>query len=162
MLIPMATHPVMIVFLLCLAAGLASGAYPVIASGSLDMTPRYAGTVVGFQNCVANFSGILVPVVTGYVVKVSGWPAAFWLAASVCYSRVSGLPLLWPGQKARRLIGACCCETPRRGRDRTVGAELFGKPELREDCGCITDAMRLGFPNLEDNPRGGCAAAPFD
>ena len=50
LLIPLATHPVMIVFLLCLAAGLASGAYPVIASGSLDMTPRYAGTVVGFQN----------------------------------------------------------------------------------------------------------------
>jgi MFS family permease len=84
LLIPMATHPVMIVVLLCLAAGLASGAYPVIASGSLDLTPRYAGTVVGFQNCVANFSGVLVPVVTGYVVKVSGWTAAFWLAASVC------------------------------------------------------------------------------
>ena len=83
LLIPLATHPVMIVVLLCLAAGLASGAYPVIASGSLDMTPRYAGSVVGFQNCVANFSGILVPVVTGYVVKVSGWTAAFWLAALV-------------------------------------------------------------------------------
>ena len=25
-----------------------------------------------------------MPVVTGYVVKVSGWPAAFWLAASLC------------------------------------------------------------------------------
>src|SRR5262245_18768754 len=84
LLIPEATHPVMIVVLLCLAAGLASGAYPVISSGSLDMTPRYAGTVVGFQNCVANFSGILVPVVTGYVVKISGWAAAFWLAASIC------------------------------------------------------------------------------
>ena len=84
LLIPMATHPVLIVVLLCLAAGLASGAYPVIASGSLDLTPRYAGTVVGFQNCVANFSGVLVPVVTGYAVKVSGWTAAFWLAASVC------------------------------------------------------------------------------
>ena len=101
LLIPLATHPVMIVFLLCLAAGLASGAYPVIASGSLDMTPRYAGTVVGFQNCVANFSGILVPVVTGYVVKVSGWPAAFWLAASVC--TVGFLAYLFFGQ-ARKLV----------------------------------------------------------
>jgi ACS family glucarate transporter-like MFS transporter len=101
LLIPTATHPVMIVVLLCLAAGLASGAYPVIASGSLDMTPRYAGTVVGFQNCVANFSGILVPVVTGYVVKVSGWPAAFWLAASVC--TVGFLAYLCFGQ-ARKLV----------------------------------------------------------
>jgi MFS family permease len=101
LLIPQATHPVMIVFLLCLAAGLASGAYPVIASGSLDMTPRYAGTVVGFQNCVANFSGILVPVVTGYVVKVSGWPAAFWLAASVC--TLGFLAYLFFGQ-ARKLV----------------------------------------------------------
>jgi ACS family glucarate transporter-like MFS transporter len=101
LLIPLATHPVMIVVLLCLAAGLASGAYPVIASGSLDMTPRYAGTVVGFQNCVANFSGILVPVVTGYVVKVSGWTAAFWLAASVC--TVGFLAYLCFGQ-ARKLV----------------------------------------------------------
>ena len=101
MLIPMATHPVMIVFLLCLAAGLASGAYPIIASGSLDTTPRYAGSVVGFQNCVANFSGILVPVLTGYVVKVSGWPAAFWLAASVC--TLGFLAYLCFGQ-ARKLV----------------------------------------------------------
>jgi len=101
LLIPLATHPVMIVVLLCLAAGLASGAYPVIASGSLDMTPRYAGTVVGFQNCVANFSGILVPVVTGYVVKVSGWTAAFWLAALVC--TVGFLAYLCFGQ-ARKLV----------------------------------------------------------
>jgi len=101
LLIPLATHPVMIVVLLCLAAGLASGAYPTIASGSLDMTPRYAGTVVGFQNCVANFSGILVPVVTGYIVKVSGWDAAFWLAASVC--TIGCLTYLCFGQ-ARKLV----------------------------------------------------------
>lgn len=101
LLIPMATHPVMIVVLLCLAAGLASGAYPVIASGSLDMTPRYAGTVAGLQNCVANFSGILVPVVTGYVVKVSGWTSAFWLAASVC--TLGFLVYLCFGQ-ARKLV----------------------------------------------------------
>jgi MFS family permease len=84
LLVPLASSPTVIVILLCSAAGLASGAYPVISSGSLDIAPRYAGTVVGFQNCIANFSGILVPVVTGYVVKVSGWAAAFWLAASVC------------------------------------------------------------------------------
>jgi MFS transporter, ACS family, solute carrier family 17 (sodium-dependent inorganic phosphate cotransporter), other len=84
LLVPAASSPVLLVVLLCLAAGLASGAYPVITSGSLDIAPRYSGTVVGLQNCVANFSGILVPVVTGYVVKVSGWTAAFWLAASVC------------------------------------------------------------------------------
>jgi sugar phosphate permease len=65
------------------------------------MTPRYAGTVVGFQNCVANFSGILVPVVTGYVVKVSGWTAAFWLAALVC--TVGFLAYLCCGQ-ARKLV----------------------------------------------------------
>ncbi len=84
LLVPAASSPVWVVVLLCLAAGLASGAYPVIASGSLDIAPRYSGIVVGFQNCVANFSGILVPIVTGYIVKVSGWSAAFWLAATVC------------------------------------------------------------------------------
>jgi len=84
LLVPLASSPLVIVILLFLAAALASAAYPVMASGSLDIAPRYAGTVVGFQNCIANFAGILVPVITGYVVKVSGWPAAFWLAASVC------------------------------------------------------------------------------
>ena len=84
LLVPAVPNPVLIVTLLSLAAGLASGAYPVITSGSLDVAPRYSGTVVGLQNCVANFAGILVPVVTGYVVKVSGWHSAFWLAAAVC------------------------------------------------------------------------------
>jgi len=83
-MVPAANSPTMIVMLLCLGGALASAAYPIIASGSLDIAPRYSGTVVGFQNCVANFAGILVPVVTGYAVKVSGWLAAFWILASVC------------------------------------------------------------------------------
>jgi len=82
--VPVANSPATIVLLLCLGGGLASAAYPIIASGSLDIAPRYSGTVVGFQNCVANFAGILVPVVTGYAVKVSGWLAAFWILAAVC------------------------------------------------------------------------------
>lgn len=101
LLVPAASSQLMIVVLLCLAAGLASGAYPTIASGSLDIAPRYAGIVVGFQNCVANFSGILVPVVTGYVVKVSGWAAAFWLTGAVC--AVGFLAYIFFGQ-ARKLV----------------------------------------------------------
>jgi MFS family permease len=101
LLVPVASTPSMIVVLLSLTAGLASGAYPVISSGSLNIAPRYSGTVVGFQNCVANFSGILVPVVSGYVVKVSGWSAAFWLAAGVCF--LGFLAYTFFGQ-ARKLV----------------------------------------------------------
>jgi len=101
LLVPLTSSPVGLVVLLCLAAGLASGAYPVITSGSLDIAPRYSGTVVGLQNCVANFSGVLVPVVTGYVVKVSGWTAAFWLATSIC--ALGFLAYSFFGQ-ARRLV----------------------------------------------------------
>ena len=46
---------------------------PVYASSSLDIAPRYAGTVVGMQNSLANIAGVLLPWLIGYVVK------RFWL-----------------------------------------------------------------------------------
>jgi len=84
LLVPVVTSQVLTVVCLCVSAGLISGAYPVITSGSLDIAPRYAGTVVALQNCIANFSGVLVPIVTGYVVKVFGWGAVFYLSSVIC------------------------------------------------------------------------------
>jgi MFS family permease len=83
LLVPSTTSPFITVLLLCLSMALMSSAQPVYASGSLDLAPRYAGTAVAIQNCMANFAGILVPVVTGYLVKSTGWGAAFWLTALI-------------------------------------------------------------------------------
>jgi len=101
LLLPFASTPSTIVLLLCLSMILMSAVQPVFASGSLDIAPRYAGTVVAIQNSLANGAGVLVPVVTGYVVKLAGWSAAFWLTGLIIIAGI--LMYLWFGQ-ARRLV----------------------------------------------------------
>ena len=71
--VPLASSPTATVCLLCMAMFLLTAGTPVYASSSLDIAPRYAGTVVGIQNALANIAGILAPVVIGYVVR------EFWL-----------------------------------------------------------------------------------
>lgn len=46
--------------------------------------PRLAGRWVGLQNCIANFAGIVAPVLTGYMVQRTGhFASALTLAAAV-------------------------------------------------------------------------------
>ncbi|MBI3665006.1 MAG: MFS transporter [Acidobacteria bacterium] len=101
LLLPGASSAAATVLLLCAAMGLLTAATPIYASNTLDLAPRYAGTVVGMQNSVANLAGVLAPVVIGYVVKVSGWNTAFWLTAAI-----NGLGALafWVFGKAERLV----------------------------------------------------------
>jgi sugar phosphate permease len=77
------SSPVAIVVLLCLSAALMTGPTPVYASGSLDLVPGFAGSFVGVQNSIANLSGVLAPVITGYLAASSGWGAAFSCTAAV-------------------------------------------------------------------------------
>jgi MFS family permease len=74
---------------LCVAMFLMTSVTPVYASSSLDIAPRYAGTVVGIQSAVANLAGVLAPVLVGYLVKSFGWSPAFWVTAGI-----SGLGVL--------------------------------------------------------------------
>ena len=76
--------PVAVVFLLCMAAFLMTGATPVYASGALNLVPRSAGSFVGVQNTFANLSGVLAPVITGYLAARYSWTAAFSATAAVC------------------------------------------------------------------------------
>ena len=47
--------------------------------------PRLAGRWVGMQNCVANFAGIVAPVLTGFMVERTGhFASALTLAAAIC------------------------------------------------------------------------------
>ena len=78
------SSPLGVVFLLCLAALLMTGATPVFASGALDLMPNSAGTFAGMQNTVANLSGVLAPAMTGYLAAKIGWAAAFAATASAC------------------------------------------------------------------------------
>lgn len=101
LLLPYASSPLLIVALLCLSMLLLTTATPIINSGALDLAPRYAGTFMGLQNSFGNLSGVVVPVVVGYVVKAFGWHMAFLTTTVVVLA--GGLVYLIYG-KAERLI----------------------------------------------------------
>jgi ACS family glucarate transporter-like MFS transporter len=81
--VPHVSSPSGTVVLLCVAMALYTSVISIYGSGSAELAPRYAGTVVAIQNCFANLAGVLVPVIVGYGVKISGWASAFWLTAAV-------------------------------------------------------------------------------
>ncbi len=78
------SSPVVLIFLFCLSALLMTGATPVFASGALNLVPQSAGTFVGVQNTIANFSGVLAPVITGYLAAKYSWATAFAATALAC------------------------------------------------------------------------------
>ncbi|MBY0582863.1 MAG: MFS transporter [Sphingomonas sp.] len=56
----------------------------IYALGQTLAGPRASGTWIGFQNCVGNFSGIVAPALTGWLVDhAGGFGAAFGVAAAV-------------------------------------------------------------------------------
>jgi MFS family permease len=76
-----------------LASGLLVGvSSPVIFSIAQTLAgPRASGRWVGFQNFVANFAGILAPVITGFIIDRTGhFTSAFVLAAGVLSVGVIG------------------------------------------------------------------------
>ena len=70
--------------LLCLAgvatASLSTNLYSV---AQMFAGPRAAGTWIGVQNALGNISGILGPIISGYLIDRSGYGGAFFLAAGV-------------------------------------------------------------------------------
>ena len=85
LLVPKVSSPIGTVILLCVSMSLFTSVISIYTSGSTELAPRYAGTVGGIQNCFANFAGVLVPIVVGYAVKISGWGSAFWISAAVSW-----------------------------------------------------------------------------
>jgi MFS family permease len=100
-LLPYVASPAAIVGLLSLSTALLAGATPVYASGALHLAPRFAGSFVGVQNCIANLAGILAPVVTGYLAATHGWSAAFACTAVASALGISAYLLMG---KVERII----------------------------------------------------------
>lgn len=73
-----------IIGILSLGAWLIAAATPIYASGSLDLAPQVAATLVGIQVSFANLAGILAPIVSGYLVKTFSWSIAFAVTAAIC------------------------------------------------------------------------------
>jgi MFS family permease len=93
------------------AAGLFFGfATPnIYAIGQTLAGPRAAGNWIGVQNCIGNFSGVLCPLITGFVVDRTG--EFFWAFAAACGFTLFGVvawgimipkvaPLDWSARKA--------------------------------------------------------------
>uniref|UniRef100_A0A8D8XYV4 Putative inorganic phosphate cotransporter n=1 Tax=Cacopsylla melanoneura TaxID=428564 RepID=A0A8D8XYV4_9HEMI len=77
--------------MLCLviAVGINGAIYPGFMSNHLDLSPNFAGTLMGVTNGVANIASILGPLVVGQVVTVSDsvtqWQLIFMIAAGVFF-----------------------------------------------------------------------------
>lgn len=73
-----------IALLLCLAgAASASLSLNIYAIAQMFAGPRAAGTWVGVQNAIGNFSGIIGPIITGVIVQRAGYESAFYVTAAV-------------------------------------------------------------------------------
>lgn len=68
-------NPTLTVFLLTMGVGLNGGIYSGFKVNHLDISPRFAGILMSFTNCLANLAGLLAPVAVGYIIdnKVSTW-----------------------------------------------------------------------------------------
>jgi MFS family permease len=55
----------------------------------MDFAPKHAGAIFAVTNTVANLSGFLVPMLTGYLLDVenslSQWQLSFWISAMVYF-----------------------------------------------------------------------------
>jgi len=51
---------------------------------AMDIGPRYAGIIMGMQTTAGNIAGIIVPLVVGLIVSLSGrWDLIFYIAAGI-------------------------------------------------------------------------------
>lgn len=100
---------------LCIASLFAAGLFfgfatpNIYAAGQTLAGPRAAGNWISVQNCLGNFSGILCPLITGFVVDRTG--QYFWAIAVACAVTLFGViawailipavaPLDWSKEKA--------------------------------------------------------------
>ena len=73
----------------CLDRGLSTALVRRFDATVHDIGPRAAGNWVGVQNCIGNISGVVCPLVTGFVVERTG--EFFWAFAIACGVTLLGL-----------------------------------------------------------------------
>lgn len=56
------------VAILTLGVGLNGGIYSGFKVNHLDISPRFAGILMSFTNCMANLAGLLAPLTAGYII----------------------------------------------------------------------------------------------
>lgn len=56
------------VTILTIGVGLNGGIYSGFKVNHLDISPRFAGILMSFTNCLANLAGLLAPITAGYII----------------------------------------------------------------------------------------------
>jgi MFS family permease len=77
------TIPMLAIWLCLAGVGTGSLSLNVFAVAQMFAGPRAAGTWVGVQNALGNFSGILGPILTGMIVDAAGYGNAFIVSAAI-------------------------------------------------------------------------------
>lgn len=80
-------NPALTVAILTIGVGLNGGIYSGFKVNHLDISPRFAGILMAFTNCLANLAGLLAPLTAGYVIKgkptQASWRIVFIIASTI-------------------------------------------------------------------------------
>ncbi|XP_063974434.1 putative inorganic phosphate cotransporter isoform X2 [Diachasmimorpha longicaudata] len=75
------------VALLTIGVGFNGGIYSGFKVNHLDISPRFAGILMSFTNCLANLAGLLAPITAGYIIvgtpSQAKWRIVFMISAAV-------------------------------------------------------------------------------
>ncbi|XP_054720122.1 putative inorganic phosphate cotransporter [Uloborus diversus] len=82
-------NPVVIVVLLTLSVGFNGFIYSGFNVTHVDMSPEFAGTLMGITNCLANMSGFLAPAFVGWAVRdgqtLKNWGIVFVTTSAIYF-----------------------------------------------------------------------------
>jgi len=76
-----------VIALLCATVGLNGFNFSSVSCNHIDIAPRFAGTLMGFTNSVANTMGFVAPYIIGQIIDghedLTHWQIVFFIAAGV-------------------------------------------------------------------------------
>ena len=80
-------HPTMAVAWLCICVGFNGASYSGYQGNHMELSPNYAGTLMGITNMLGNIAGFVTPYVAGVLVfenqTLAGWRNVFLISSSV-------------------------------------------------------------------------------
>ena len=73
-----------VIIFVTLALGMLSMTGSSTGPNAMDIAPRYAGIIMGMQTTAGNIAGVIVPLVVGIIITLSGrWDMVFYGAAAI-------------------------------------------------------------------------------
>ncbi|XP_061938507.1 putative inorganic phosphate cotransporter isoform X4 [Apis cerana] len=91
------------VTILTVGVGLNGGIYSGFKVNHLDISPRFAGILMSFTNCLANLAGLLAPITAGYIIvgppTQAKWRLVFMISAGVYVACATFYVIFGSGQR---------------------------------------------------------------